>query len=79
VDADPRDMDIHRNLAVLRFAVHEGDTRLAELIASALTRDRAALATAAPVPPRAVGEPSPLARRTLERLFTRLGLDEHDE
>lgn len=79
MEPDSGDMDIRRNLALLLFAVREGDTRLAELIASALRRERGEVVPAgAPLAAtrRDVGEPSPVARRTLDALVVMLGLDE---
>ncbi len=69
-------------MALLRFAVREGDLRLVELLAGALRRDDgvatagAPVATAASTPPRSPGPPSPLARRTLDALLILLALDE---
>jgi hypothetical protein len=79
---DPDDMKTRRDLDVLLFAVREGDMRLARLIASALSRERAILASPLPAGStlaRALGEPSPLARRTLTAVLTRLGLDREDK
>jgi len=84
MDPDSRDMTSRRDLDVLLFAVREGDMRLASLIAAALHRERlwAPLAAGPPVPaapPRAHGEPSPLARRALGAVLARLGLDQPGE
>jgi hypothetical protein len=61
---DPGDMNLRRDLDVLLFAVREGDTRLAELIARAVRRET-----------RAATAPSPLAHRTFDALVAHLGLD----
>jgi hypothetical protein len=72
MEPDPGDMKIQRDLHLLLFAVREGDTRLAELIAAALGRERRGPA----IPRRWAGEPSPLARRTFNALVARLALEE---
>lgn len=84
---DPRPVRHHRDpMALLRFAVREGDLRLAQLLAGALRRERRmsvagavpalALPASPPVPPRSTATPSPLARRTLDALLTLLGIDD---
>ena len=67
MEPDSSNMQLRRDLAVLLFALREGDVRLAELIARALFREASQ--------PCAAGGPT-LSGRTLDRLFTMLGLDD---
>ncbi len=65
-------------IALLHFAVREGDLRLLELLGAALRREGAGLGarSTAPAPPRSTAAPSPLAHRTLDALLILLGVDE---
>jgi hypothetical protein len=72
-------MSHHRDpMALLRFAVREGDLRLVELILRALRREgpRLGAGSTVPAPPRSTATPSPLAHRTLDALLILLGIDE---
>ena len=79
---DPNPMPYRRDpIALVHFALREGDLRLVELLARALRRDPdvavgGAPLAAAPAPPRASRPPSALARRTLDALLVLLAIDE---